>query len=193
MNVAIINYNAGNTRSVFFALERLGIHSCITDDMKEIRSADKVILPGVGEAGSAMAYLKEKGLDILIKDLEQPVLGICLGMQLMCRYSEEGKTDCLNIFDLDVIKFTQPGKVPQIGWNTLYNMKGPLFAGIPEHSFMYFVHSYYIGISGDTISETQYATLFSSAFKKDNFYGVQFHPEKSGKSGEQIIKNFLTL
>lgn len=193
MNIAIIKYNAGNTRSVYFALERLGIHSLITDDAEVIRNADKVILPGVGEAGSAMAYLNEKRLAVLIKNLEQPVLGICLGMQLMCRYSEEGKTDCLNIFGQDVIKFNPLAKIPQIGWNTLGNVKGSLFTGIPENTFMYFVHSYYAGIGADTISETDYITPFSSAMKRDNFYGVQFHPEKSGKYGEQILKNFLEL
>ncbi len=193
MNVAIIKYNAGNTRSVYFALERLGIDSLITDDPEAIRKADKVILPGVGEAGSAMGYLKEKGLDKLIKDLDQPVLGICLGMQLLCRYSEEGNTHCLNIFDQDVQKFNESKKVPQIGWNTLNQMKGSLFNGIPENAFMYFVHSYYVGPGADTISETDYIIPFSSAIEKNNFFAVQFHPEKSGKYGEQILKNFLRL
>ena len=193
MNVAIIKYNAGNTRSVYFALEKLGIHSLITDDTEAIGKADKVILPGVGEAGSAMIYLKEKALDKLIKNLKQPVLGICLGMQLMCRHSEEGQTDCLNVFEQDVLKFDESKKVPQIGWNILHKTSGSLFGSIPENTFMYFVHSYYAGISADTISVTDYTTPFSSAIKKNNFYGVQFHPEKSGKYGEQLLKNFLEL
>ncbi|MEO6939775.1 MAG: imidazole glycerol phosphate synthase subunit HisH [Candidatus Kapaibacterium sp.] len=197
MKVVIVKYNAGNTRSVHFALERLGISAEVSDSPELIRSADKVILPGVGQAASAMAYLKQNALNETIKHLTQPVLGICLGMQLLCKHSEEGDTECLGIFDQDVIKLDSsntPGmKVPHVGWNTLDSLHGTLFDGISEGSFMYFVHSYYVGISEHTISRTDYTTTFSSAIHRNNFFGVQFHPEKSLRVGEQLLKNFLAL
>ncbi len=193
MKIAIIKYNAGNIRSVLFALERIGIEAIVTDDREEIRSADKVIFPGVGEAGSAMKYLRERKLDELILQLKQPVLGICLGLQLMCKHSEEANTDCLGIFPLKVKKFTGPNKVPQIGWNNISRLGTNLFHNIPGHSYVYFVHSYYAEQGHDTIAETWYDVNFSAALQKDNFYAVQFHPEKSGAVGEQILKNFIEL
>jgi len=196
MALTIIKYNAGNIQSVLFALERIGMKAEVTDDIEKIRSSDKVIFPGVGEASTAMHYLNERGLDIVIRNLKQPVLGICLGMQLMCRYSEENSTDCLGIFDEDVRKFRvqRSGfKVPQIGWNNICNLKTGLFAEVKESSFCYFVHSYYASIGKHTIATTNYVQPYSSALQKDNFYGVQFHPEKSAEVGESILKNFLTL
>lgn len=194
MKVAVVKYNAGNITSVEFAFKRIGIDVLVTDDNEEISSADKVIFPGVGEASSAMAYLKEKKLDTLIKDLKQPVLGICLGMQLMCDHSEEGKTNCLGIFSQTVKKFKSDGfKVPQIGWNTIFNLSSPLFKNIKENSYVYFVHGYYAELGPNTISKTNYITEYSSALNKNNFYGAQFHPEKSGDIGEQILKNFIEL
>ncbi len=177
MKIVIIKYNAGNIQSVLFALERLSIQATVTDDSELIKAADKVIFPGVGEASSAMKYLKERKLDELIKSLTQSVLGICLGMQLMCERSEENDTKCLGIFKTGVKKFNGPLKVPHVGWNDNY----------------YFVHSYYAEICEDTTGVTEYGIAFSSSLKKNNFYGVQFHPEKSGKDGEQILKNFLSL
>lgn len=193
MKVVVIRYNAGNTQSVKFALNRIGIEPLVTDSLEEIRLADKVIVPGVGEASGAMIYLKEKGLDTTIKNLKQPVLGICLGMQLMCKYSEEGKTDCLGIFDKSVKQFKGDVKIPQIGWNNIYNLKGCLFKGVSENEFQYFVHGYFVEKGKNTIATTNYLTEYSSAIQKDNFYGVQFHPEKSAKAGEQILKNFIEL
>ena len=196
MDLVIIKYNAGNIRSVLFALERIGLNAQVTDEIEKIRRADKVIFPGVGEASSAMHYLKERGLDAVIRNLKQPVLGICLGMQLMCRYSEENATDCIGIFDEEVRKFV-PGaarsKVPQIGWNNIYNLKSDLFKGINDNSYCYFVHSYYASVGEHTVASTNYILPYSSALKKKNFYGVQFHPEKSADVGERIIKNFLGM
>jgi glutamine amidotransferase len=193
MTVAILKYNSGNVRSVAFALERLGIAPLITDEVEALRSADKVIFPGVGEASSAMRYLKERNLNKVITSLQQPVLGICLGMQLLCAHSAEGDTDCLGVFDLQVRKFAEGMKVPQVGWNTIQEMKSPLFRSLKEAEYMYFVHSYYAEIGAETISTTGYGPDFSSALNKNNFYGVQFHPEKSGPAGQQLLKNFLEL
>lgn len=193
MKTAIIDYGAGNVQSVLFALERLGFEGIVTNDWNAIKKADKVIFPGVGEASSAMKMLMDSGLDVLIPTLKQPVLGICLGMQLMCKHSEEGNTNGLGIFDVNVVKFSQEVKVPQMGWNTIYNLKSPLFSGIKENEFMYLVHSYYAPLSKNTIATTNYEHEYSTALKRDNFFGVQFHPEKSGIFGEQILKNFLNL
>jgi glutamine amidotransferase len=196
MKLAIIQYNAGNIQSVLYALERIGVEAQVTDDPVQIRQADKVIFPGVGEASTAMQYLKERNLDQLIQSLTQPVLGICLGMQLMCRHSDENDTECLGIFDEEVRKFSSTGaayKVPQMGWNTIYDLQGPLFAGLPEETYCYFVHSYYAALGEHTIATTDYILPYSAALHRDNFYGVQFHPEKSALAGEQIIKNFLDL
>jgi len=194
--LAIVKYNAGNIRSVLYALERIGRKALVTDDHEEIVSAEKVIFPGVGEASSAMAYLKQRGLDQLIKNLQQPVLGICLGMQLMCEHSEENDTDCLGIFKTRVKKF-QPGdlslKVPQIGWNSVTNGKNPLFAGIGPEPYCYFVHSYYAELCSETAAQTTYSIPFSSALQKNNFFGVQFHPEKSSAAGQAILENFLSI
>jgi imidazole glycerol-phosphate synthase subunit HisH len=195
MNIAIVKYNAGNIQSVLYALERIGMQAIVTDDAAQLRGADKVIFPGVGEASTAMSYLRERGLDTLIKELRQPVLGICLGMQLMCRYSEENDTECLGIFDTVVRKFKvgEMGlKIPQIGWNKVENHFGPLFKGMVDEPYCYFVHSYYGEICDETAAVTEYGHKFSSALGKDNFYGVQFHPEKSAEAGEQILKNFLS-
>lgn len=193
MNVVIIKYNAGNIQSVLFALERMGIAAVVSDDINVIRSADKLIFPGVGEASSAMAYLKEKGLDIIIRQCTQPLLGICLGMQLLCSISEEAQTECLGIFDHTVKKFIGTEKIPQMGWNNIYHLQSPLFNQVPENSFLYFVHSYYASIGTNTAATTDYIIPFSSALQKDNFYGVQFHPEKSGDTGALILKNFISL
>ena len=193
MKIAIIDYGAGNVQSVLFALERLGYEGIVSNDWNTIKSADKVIFPGVGEASSAMKMLQESGLDVLIPTLKQPVLGICLGMQLMCKHSEEGNTNGLGIFDVNVVKFSQDVKVPQMGWNTIFNLKTPLFEGIKENEFMYLVHSYYATLSENTIATTNYELEYSTALQRDNFFGVQFHPEKSGTFGEQILNNFLNL
>jgi len=195
MKVVIIKYNAGNIRSVLFALERIGVNAIVTDDHDEIRSADRVIFPGVGEASSAMIYLKEKGLDQLICSLTQPVLGICLGMQLMCKFSEENNTNCLGIFNETVKRFTETTgfKIPQIGWNNIHGLKSALFDKINENSYMYFVHSYYVESCANSIAQTDYITEFSSALHINNFYAVQFHPEKSGEAGQQILENFIRL
>ncbi len=198
MKIAIIKYNAGNIRSVLYALERINHTAVVTDNADEIRSADKVIFPGVGEASTAMNYLKERKLDKLICSLWQPVLGICLGMQLMCKYSEENDTECLGIFDEDVKKFVpQPPKgglkVPQIGWNSIYDLKTELFKNVTENSYCYFVHGYYAAKGEHTIATTNYVQPYSSGLRKNNFYGVQFHPEKSATAGERILSNFLKL
>jgi glutamine amidotransferase len=193
MKIAIIDYGAGNVQSVLFALERLGYEGNVTNDWNIIKSADKVIFPGVGEASSAMKMLVDSGLDVLIPTLQQPVLGICLGMQLMCKHSEEGNTNGLGIFNVNVVKFSNEVKVPQMGWNTIYNLKSPLFTGIKENEFMYLVHSYFASLSENTIATTNYELEYSTALQRDNFFGVQFHPEKSGTFGEQILNNFLKL
>lgn len=196
MNVAIIKYNAGNIFSIDYALRRLGIEPVITADKELIRKADKVIFPGVGEAKNTMKYLQEHQLDRLITDLKQPVLGICLGMQLMCRHSEEGDVPCLGIFDVDVKRF-QPvrheDKVPHMGWNTIQYTDKLLFNGFEQEEFVYFVHSYYVPLNDFTAARTDYILPFSAALHKDNFYATQFHPEKSGKTGERILQNFLNI
>ncbi len=196
MKIAIIKYNAGNITSLNFAVQRLGVETIITDNENEINNADKVIFPGVGEASTTMKYLKEKGLDTIIKNLKQPVLGICLGMQLMCSYSEEGNTECINIFDEKVKKFQQVKhneiiKIPHTGWNTINNLKSNLFSINLNNQYVYFVHSYYVPICKETTAETNYILPFSSALKKNNFYATQFHPEKSGSIGQNILKNWL--
>ena len=193
MKLAIVKYNAGNIQSVLYALERIGMEALVTDDQAELQSADKVIFPGVGEASSAMAYLKERNLDKLLKNLQQPVLGICLGMQLMCLHSEENDTPCLGIFDTQVKKFTGELKIPQIGWNKVAQTTRPLFNNLAGEPYCYFVHSYYAELCRETAGITEYGTRFSSALQKNNFYGVQFHPEKSAEVGEQLLRNFISL
>lgn len=193
MNTAIIKYNAGNIQSVLFAMERIGAPAVVTDNPRLIQEADKVIFPGVGEASSAMKYLRERGLDLVLKNLEQPVLGICLGMQLMCTHSEEGDTPCLDIFDTKVMKFNQGLKTPQIGWNQARATDSPLFEGLGTSPYFYFVHSYYAGVCDETAAVTDYGISFSSALQKNNFYGVQFHPEKSAEAGQRLLQNFLNL
>lgn len=193
MKIVIINYGAGNIQSIKFAIQRLGYEAILSDDIEEIRTADKVIFPGVGEAISAMKKLKSTKLDAVIPTLKQPVLGICLGMQLMCNYCEEGDTKGLGIFDVDVVKFNNTLKVPQIGWNQIYNLKSGLFKGIAENEYMYLVHSYYAPLCAETIATTNYGLEYSSALENENFYGTQFHPEKSGDIGEQILGNFLEM
>ncbi|MDR0799212.1 MAG: imidazole glycerol phosphate synthase subunit HisH [Dysgonamonadaceae bacterium] len=196
MTVAVVKYNAGNLCSVDYALKRLNVNAVITDDAEMLQRAGKVIFPGVGEAKNTMEYLRQHRLDQVIKDLKQPVLGICLGMQLMCRHSEEGDVDCLGIFDLPVLKF-QPqkheDKVPHTGWNMLAQLKGDLYKNVPEESFAYYVHSYYVPVNNFTTAQTDYIQLFSASIQKDNFYAAQFHPEKSGAAGEKILHNFLQL
>lgn len=193
MKIVIINYGAGNIQSIMFAIERLGFKAVLSNNPAEIQAADKVIFPGVGEASSAMVKLRESGLDSLIPTLKQPVFGICLGMQLMCKSSEEGNTKGLGIFDVDVIKFTSKVKVPQMGWNQIYDLKSNLFKGIPENEFMYLVHSFYAPNCAESIATTNYELEYASALQKDNFYGTQFHPEKSGAVGEKILENFLKM
>jgi glutamine amidotransferase len=196
MKLVIIKYNAGNIQSVQYALERIGATALVTDDPFEIGAADKVIFPGVGEASTAMDYLRERRLDELIRGLRQPVLGICLGMQLMCSYSEENDTECLGVFGERVRKFAPGGaplKVPQIGWNNIYGLQTALFDGVAEGSYCYFVHGYYAALGDHTIARTDYVQAYSSGLHRDNFYGVQFHPEKSAQVGERILKNFLAL
>lgn len=191
--ITVIKYNAGNIRSVENALNRIGASCVVTDDLETINKADKVILPGVGEASTAMEYLRGKGLDILLKSLKQPLLGICLGQQLMCNYSEEGNTTCMGIFDTNVKLFPPKELVPQMGWNNLLKLNGPLFKGVSENDNVYFVHSYYAELCKDTAAVCDYIIPFSAALQKDNFYATQFHPEKSGIVGEKILKNFLSL
>lgn len=191
--IAIVKYNAGNIKSIMNALDRLDAEVILSDEPEVLRSASKIIFPGVGEASTAMKYLKEKQLDQLIKNLKQPFLGICLGQQLMCEYSEEGDTKCLGIFKERVKKFPPKGKVPHMGWNNFTEVKSPLFEGIDPSEDMYFVHSYYVEVGKDTIATTDYLIPFSSALQKDNFYAVQFHPEKSADAGQRLLKNFLEL
>ncbi|OIQ95160.1 imidazole glycerol phosphate synthase subunit HisH [mine drainage metagenome] len=197
MKIVIIKYNAGNIQSVLYALERIGVNAVVTDDHEEIITADKVIFPGVGEASSAMNSLKENNLDQIIKSLKQPVLGICVGMQLMCKYSEENNTQCLGIFDEPVKRFYSSsgvgGKIPQIGWNNIYDLRSPLMKDIPENSYCYFVHSYYVPMNEHAIATTDYIQPYASAIHKNNFYGVQFHAEKSANVGENILRNFLNI
>lgn len=194
--IAVVRYNAGNIRSVLNALNRLGVEPVLTDDAEALRNAERVLFPGQGEAATAMAYLRERGLDRVICSLRQPVLGICIGQQLMCSHSEEGNTDCLGIFPMEVVRF-QPqrheDKVPQMGWNSIHNLKTRLFDGVDEGSFIYNVHSFYVPESPYTIASCEYILPYSAALNKDNFYSTQFHPEKSGSVGEQILKNFLKL
>ncbi len=196
MNLVIIKYNAGNTKSVEHALHRLGVQAVITDDAEQIRKADKIIFPGVGHAAPTMNYLKEKNLDKLIPSLTQPFLGVCLGQQLMCRHSEEGDTDCLDIFPVEVKKFVLSNpefKIPQMGWNNLTALKSPLFTGLDEKSYVYFVHSYYCEINPYSIATCDYIDSFSAAIHMNNFYAVQFHPEKSAEAGSRILRNFIDL
>lgn len=192
--IAIVQYNAGNVQSVQFALQRLGVDAVVTGDATEIRSADKVIFPGVGHANAAMEYLRERNLHEVIASLSQPVLGICLGMQLLCTSSEEGDTKCMGIFDAEVKRFqSDEYKVPQIGWNNIYDYNSVLFDGLAPQAYVYTVHGYYVAVSNDTVAKTDYILPYSAALQKDNFYAVQFHPEKSGKVGETILKNFINI
>jgi len=196
MNIVIVKYNAGNIQSVLYALERIGATAVVTDNVEEIQTADKVIFPGVGEASTAMNYLRERKLDEIIKNLRQPVLGVCLGMQLMCSYSEENDTACIGIFNERVQRFTPPTpgiKVPQIGWNNIYDLKSDLFNSLRDNSYCYFVHSYFAALGNETIATADYIQPYSAALQKGNFYGVQFHPEKSAEVGEQILKNFINM
>lgn len=193
MNLVIIDYGVGNIKSIQFAFQRLGVEAKLSSNWEEIQRADKVIFPGVGEANYAMNQLKKTGLNQLIPSLKQPVLGICLGMQLMCKFSEEGHTKCLGIFDAEVKKFGNELKVPQIAWNQIFNLQSDLMKNIAEKEFMYLVHSYYVPLHKQAIATTNYGIDYASALQKDNFYGVQFHPEKSGKIGEQLLKNFLMI
>lgn len=196
MKVAIIDYNAGNVRSVENALRRLGVEPLLTSEKETIIKADKIIFPGQGEAGSTMYFLREKGMDKIIKGLKQPVLGICIGMQLMCSHSEEGDTECLGIFEVNVKRFQnvrQADKVPQMGWNTLKDVRGPIFEGFTKEEYVYFVHSYYVPLCPWAIATTDYIQPYSSAIQRENFYATQFHPEKSGSVGERILENFLKL
>lgn len=193
MKLAIVKYNAGNIRSVIFALQRLGIEPILTDDHDELRSADKVIFPGVGEASTTMNFLRERKLDQLIPSLKQPVFGICVGMQLMCKHSEENNTSCMGIFDINVKKFEGEEKVPHIGWNNIQRLESPLFQYIKPDEYVYFVHSYYAEISDHTIAEAEYMVPFSAGLHRDNFYATQFHPEKSGDVGARIIEGFLQI
>lgn len=191
--IAIIKYNAGNIKSVQNALSRLGVESMVTDNKSDILNADKVIFPGVGEAGSAMTYLQDRGMDILIKSITRPFLGICLGQQLMCSHSEEGDTNCLNIFNVNVQKFPSTDIVPHMGWNTLYDLKGDIFTKSENNEDVYFVHSYYAELCENTSATCTYILPFSAALQKDNFFATQFHPEKSADVGDKILKSFMEL
>jgi len=191
MSVAIVRYNAGNVRSVGHALERIGVAYLITDDAKELASADRVIFPGVGEARSAMEHLRSSGLDRVVRDLTQPVLGVCLGMQLLCESSEEGNAECLGVISGQVKRFTLPEKVPHMGWSPVTRLDHPIFSGIVDGTFFYFVHSYRVDVCDETIARCVYEEEFSAAVAKRNFVGVQFHPEKSAEAGERILKNFM--
>lgn len=195
MEIAIIKYNAGNVASVMYALDRIGQNYQLTDDHEQIKKADKVIFPGVGEASTAMAYLKEKGLDEVIKGLKQPVLATCIGMQLLCKHSEEGNVDCIGVFDVEVKKFISKDlKIPHVGWNSIVQKgENPLMKGLKEEEFVYFVHSFYAPVNQYTTAVCEYVQPFSAMLHKDNFYAAQFHAEISGKAGEQILKNFLAL
>lgn len=193
MKLAIIKYNAGNIQSLKFGLERVGIEPVVTDDPDEIRSADKIIFPGQGEASSAMKYLKSHNLDHVLTEVKQPFLGVCLGMQLMCESSEENDSECLGIIPLKVKKFDGQHKVPHMGWNTIENLNSPLFSTLDDKSYLYFVHSYFVPDSEYSIATTEYGVKFSSALQKDNYFAVQAHPEKSSTAGEVILKNFLSM
>ena len=196
MQVAIVKYNAGNIYSVVNALKRLGLEPLLTDDAEQLVKADKVLFPGQGHAGEAMDYLKARKLDEVIRSLKQPVFGICVGQQLLCKHSEEGNTDCIGIFDAEVKRFLpekHEDKVPCMGWNQLYDLKSPLYKGLNDGDYVYFVHSFYVPTCKDTIATADYIQPYSASMHKDNFYTCQFHPEKSGKVGEQILKNFLEL
>lgn len=193
MKIVIINYGAGNIQSIKFAIQRLGHEAVLSHDAEEIKRADKVIFPGVGEASSAMRKLRESGLDVILPQLKQPVLGICLGMQLMCNSSQEGNTEGLGLFNVDVIRFSNQVKVPQIGWNQISNLKSDLFRGIDENEHIYLVHSFYAPLCEETIAVSEYELSYSAALSKDNFFGTQFHPEKSSDVGSRILKNFLEL
>ncbi|MDN3670261.1 imidazole glycerol phosphate synthase subunit HisH [Echinicola jeungdonensis] len=194
MEVAVIKYNAGNVQSVLYAMERLGVNATLTDDVEQIKKADKVIFPGQGEAKSAMKYLRERKLDQLIKELKQPFFGICLGQQLLCEYSEENDTECLGIFPIQVKKFPPLDKVPHVGWNNLENLRSPLLEGLDDSAYVYYVHSYYAEVDPKyTIASTHYLEDFSALLHKDNYYAMQAHPEKSSVSGEKILTNFLNL
>ncbi len=196
MNIAIVKYNAGNIYSVVNALRRMGIEPDLTEDAERLRSADKVIFPGQGEARGAMEYLKARRLDEVIRDLRQPVFGICVGQQLLCRHSEEGDVDCIGIFDADVRRFKptrHEEKVPAMGWNLITDTRSPLFKGFRGDEYVYFVHSYYVPLCADTIATADYIQPYSAALGKDNFYATQFHPEKSGGVGERILQNFIDL
>ena len=194
MKVAIVKYNAGNVESVKNALNRLGVEPLLTDDAEELKQAEKLIFPGVGEASSAMRYLRERNLDNVIKTLKQPVLGVCLGMQLLCEFSEENSTECLGILPYKVRRFSDANlKVPQMGWNNIFDLKSPLFAGVAENSYVYFVHGFFVEQGAETIASCEYGVKFSAAVQHKNFYAVQFHAEKSGAIGERILENFLSL
>lgn len=196
MNIAIVKYNAGNIYSVIHALKRLGVEPLLTDNPEQLIAADKVLFPGQGEASNAMQYLKEHHLDQVIRDLKQPLLGICIGQQLLCKHSEEGNVDCLGIFDVDVKRFLpqrHEDKVPHMGWNTLTETKSDIFNGFEGGEYAYFVHSYYVPLCSNTVAVTDYIQPFSAAMHRDNFYATQFHPEKSGSVGERILKNFLDI
>lgn len=193
MKIAIIKYNAGNIRSVDFAIRRMGYDPVITNDHSALRNADKVIFPGVGEAGTTMRYLREKGLDKLIRELKQPVLGICLGLQLLCAFSEESDTECIGVFDINIKKFQAGDKVPHMGWNNISNASGKLISPGMDEQYFYFVHSYYAPVCNYTAAITDYINPFSSVLERDNFFATQFHPEKSGKAGEELLKTFISI